>query len=96
MVGKRMGALTASVVALGFMIGVVQAGAEGSPTVLRFSNSPSSFTGVGFNANDPNAIPPVGSQAVIALKLRNAASQFGKPSGAIIGRVLLDFAPFLW
>ena len=28
--------------------------------------------------------------AVIVLRLRNMGSQFGKPSGAIVGRVLLD------
>ena len=57
---KRLAALTASVGSVGLMIGATQAGAQSSPTVLKFSNSPSAFTGVGFDANDPNAVPPVG------------------------------------
>jgi hypothetical protein len=87
---KRFGALTASVVVLGLMIGVTQAGAQGSPTVLKFHNPPGAVTGVGFDANNPHATPPVGSSIVIRVKLDNIGSQFGKPSGAIVGRVLLD------
>jgi hypothetical protein len=87
---KRLGALCciASVVVLA--AGALQAGATGSATVLRFADSPSAAVGIGFNANDPNAIPPIGSSIDIQLRLRNATAQFGKAAGAIVGRVLLQ------
>jgi hypothetical protein len=44
---------------------------------------------VGFNMNS-NAAPPLGSQFVLTAVLYNAAPQFGKPTGARIGRVLVD------
>ncbi len=44
---------------------------------------------VGFNINS-NATPPVGSQYIITLDLINAAPQFGKPTGTIVGRALID------
>jgi len=58
--------------------------------VLKFHKGNMTAVGVGFNANDPNAIPAVGDQYVITLALYNAVPQFGKPTGARIGRVLLD------
>lgn len=87
---KRLGVLTSCVLGLGLMVGVVQAGAQGSTTVLKFYDAGSQATGIGFDANDPNAIPPLGSSLVITLHLQNIGSQFGKPSGATVGRVLLD------
>ena len=87
---KRLGVLTACVLGLVLMIGVVQAGAQGSPVVLRFTDSGSQASGVGFNANDPNAIPPVGASYIITIHLKNAVAQFGKPAGAVVGRVLID------
>jgi hypothetical protein len=89
MLAKRLGALTGFVLGLA-LIGVVQASAAGSTTVLKFHDASSQFTGVGFNANDPNAVPPLGSRVVITVRLQNTGAQFGKPSGAIVGRVLLD------
>ena len=90
MVVRRLGVLTACVLGLALLVGVVQAGAAGSTQVLKFRNGKTSFMGVGFDANNPNAIPPIGGQFVIRIRLVNAAPQFGKPVGAIVGRVLLD------
>jgi hypothetical protein len=76
---------------LGFLltIGVVQAGAAGSKRVLKFTNASTNFVGIGFDANS-NAIPPVGTRFAITLRIKNERSQFGKPSGTIVGRVLIE------
>jgi hypothetical protein len=87
---KRLTVVAGAALGIAFSLGTVAAGAAGAPTVLKFSNSPSSAVGIGFDANDPNAVPPVGSSIAIQLKLRNAVAQFGKPVGAIVGRVLLQ------
>ena len=71
-------------------IASAQAGARSENTVLKFFNPPGNAQGVGFDLNNPNAIPPVGSKIEIAVKLENIGSQFGKPSGATVGRALLD------
>ena len=89
MSAKRMGTLTTVLVGVVLVIGVVQAGAQGSTRVLKFSNPPGSFTGIGFPTSG-NAVPPVGSRAIIKVQLRNVGSQFGRPNGAIVGRALLD------
>jgi len=86
----RMGMLGGALFGIALLIGVVQAGAAGSVTVLKFHNPPGEATGIGFNANDPNAIPPLGSSIVIRVKLQNIGSQFGKPSGTTVGRALLQ------
>jgi hypothetical protein len=90
MSAKRLVVLGVCVLGFVQMIGVAQASAAGSTRVLRFFDADSSVTGVGFNANDPNAIPPIGGSIVITLHLKNIGSQFGKPSGTTVGRVLLD------
>ena len=87
---KRLGVFTSCVIGFVLMIAVVQAGAAGSTQVLKFYDSAGTETGVGFDASNPNAVPPVGGSFVIALRLKNIGSQFGKPSGATVGRVLLD------
>lgn len=87
---RRLGVLCGVALGLILVTGALQAGAAGSPTVLKFADSPSTAVGIGFNANDPNAIPPIGSSIDIQLHLRNAAAQFGKPIGAIVGRVILQ------
>jgi hypothetical protein len=89
MVAKRLGVLSGLFLGLVLMIGVVQAGAAGATKVLKFSNTHSQATGVGFNANS-NATPPLGSSLIITIHLQNVGSQFGKPSGTVVGRVLLD------
>jgi hypothetical protein len=86
---ERLGVLTACALGLVLMIGVVQASAQGSTQVLKFYNPPSQVTGVGFNLNS-NTPPPVGASIIITVRLQNIGSQFGKPSGATVGRVLLD------
>ena len=90
MFAKRLAAFT--ILALGIVpvIGVVQASAAGSTQVLKFRSANQTYAGVGFNINDPNAVPPVGSQFIIHLILKNGAPQFGMPTGAPVGRVLLD------
>lgn len=87
---KRLGVLTYMALGLALISGALQAAAAGGTTVLRFQDATSNATGVGFDANNPNAIPPVGSSIVITIRLKNAAAQFGKPTGAIVGRVLLQ------
>ena len=85
----RIGTVSAGLIAGALAVGVIQAGAQGSTRNLKFSNPPGTFTGVGFPTTG-NAVPPVGSRAIISVRLRNVGSQFGKPSGAIVGRALLD------
>jgi hypothetical protein len=89
MLARRLGVLSACVLGLVLMIGVGQADAQGSTQVLKFHNGHMAYAAVGFNINS-NATPPVGSQYIITLALYNATPQFGKPTGARIGRVLLD------
>jgi hypothetical protein len=89
MSGKRLGVVTGCVLAVVLMIGVVQAGAAGSTQVLKFKTGHRTQAAVGFNMNS-NAAPPLGSQFVLTAVLYNAAPQFGKPTGARIGRVLVD------
>ena len=90
MSAKRLGVLSGSLLGVMLFVGVVQAGAAGSTQVLKFRSGNQTQTGVGFNANDPYATPPIGSSYVVTLALYNAAAQLGKPSGARVGRVLLD------
>ncbi len=90
MFARRLGVLSAFLLGLSLIVGALQAGAAGSTQVLRFADSTSSFTGVGFDASNPNAVPPVGASFVITIHLKNAVAQFGKPAGAVVGRVLLD------
>ena len=89
MVARRLGVLTACVLGFALVLGVVQAGAAGPSQVLKFRNGKQTAVGVGFNVNS-NAAPPVGSSYVVTLTLLNGAPQFGKPTGAQVGRVLLD------
>ena len=86
---KHFGVLSGLVLVLVLVVGVVQAGAAGSTQVLKFHQAEMTQTAVGFNINS-NATPPVGSQYIITVTLINAAPQFGKPSGARIGRALID------
>jgi hypothetical protein len=87
---KRLGVLACASLGLTLISGALEAGASGGSTVLQFQDATSNFSGVGFDANNPNAIPPVGASIVITIRLKNGAAQFGKPTGAIVGRVLLQ------
>jgi hypothetical protein len=87
---KRLGLLSLCTVGLVLMIGVEQVSAAAPSRVLKFNDAAGQFVGVGFNANDPNAVPPIGSSGITTLKLENIGSQFGKPTGATVGRVALD------
>jgi hypothetical protein len=87
---KRLGVVGTLAVGLVLTGGAVQAGASGSTTVLKFYDASSAFTGIGFDANNPNAVPPVGASAIIGVRLKNIGSQFGKPSGTIVGRAILQ------
>jgi hypothetical protein len=84
-----LGVLTACAVGLVLIIAVVQASAAGSTQVLKLHLGNKTQAAVGFKINS-NAAPPVGSQYIITGALYNAAPQFGKPTGARVGRVLLD------
>ena len=90
MFSKRLGALTILALGIVLSIGVVQASAAGSTQVLKFRSANQTYGAVGFNVNDPNAIPPVGGQFIVHIVLENGVPQFGKPTGARVGRVLLD------
>lgn len=89
MSGKRFGVLTACAIGLLLVIGVVQAGAAGSTQVLKFNSPPSQEAAIGFNGNS-DAFPPVGGSIALHVVLRNAVSQFGKPAGATVGRVIIQ------
>lgn len=89
MAAKRLGLVTTCLLGLLATIGVVQASAQGSTTVLKFHGAHMTQAGVGFNINS-NAAPPLGSQYIVTVVLDNAAPQFGKPAGAQIGRALID------
>jgi len=90
MTARRLGALVAAAFGLMGALGASALGATDATTVLKFHDASSTFTGIGFNANDPNAVPPIGGSFVITIKLENVGTQFGKPSGTTVGRVLLD------
>jgi len=91
MAGTRIGVFASIAIGLLLAVGAGTAGARSTgTTVLRFHDADSTFTGVGFDANDPNAVPTVGNSIVITLRLENLATQFGKPSGTIVGRVLIS------
>ena len=51
---NRFGKLAVSTLLLALAIGVAQASAAGSPTVLRFYDAPGQVTGVGFDASNPD------------------------------------------
>ena len=86
---KRLLALGACVLGLVLTVGVIDAGAAAPTRVLKFINGSTSFVGIGFNANG-NVAPPVGSRFAITLRIKNDGSQFGRPSGATVGRVLIE------
>jgi hypothetical protein len=87
---RRLGLLSGGLVAVVLLTGAPQAGAAGAARVLKFYNPPGTVTGIGFDANNPNATPPLGSSLAIRVRLENIGSQFGKPSGATVGRALLQ------
>ena len=72
---KRSGALAMSALVLVLIVGAVQASAQSAPTVLKFYDSGGQTTGVGFDLNNPNAMPPVGSSNVNTVTLENIGSQ---------------------
>jgi len=90
MTAKRFAAVSSCFGAIALMLGATQALAAGSTTVLKFYDASTQSTGVGFDANDPNAIPPIGGSVVTTITLHNIGAQFGKRSGAAVGHVLLD------
>ena len=90
MSGKRLGMLSGLMLGLVLMIGVVQAGAQGSTTVLKFYDSAGHGHRGWIQREQPERDPAGRRRVVIALQLKNIGSQFGKPSGATVGRVLLD------
>jgi hypothetical protein len=57
--------------------------------VLKFYDAAGAATSIGFSESS-TAPPPVGSSQIVTLRLQNIGAQFGKTSGAKVGRVLLD------
>jgi hypothetical protein len=90
MLARRVGLLVLCAASVAATMGVVAAHAVAPSTVLKFNDANGQTVGVGVNLNDQNAVPPVGSSIVTTLRLQNIGSQFGKPGGAFVGRVLLD------
>jgi hypothetical protein len=86
----RLGALVVALLGVVLVVGAVQAGAAGPVRVLKFYNPPGQADGVGFDFNSSNSAPPVGARLEIRVLLENVGSQYGKPSGAKVGRALLD------
>ena len=86
---KRFGVVCVCAVVFVLAVGAVQAGAAGPTRVLKFVNGSTNFVGLGFNANS-NATPPLGSRFAITLRIKNDGPQFGMPSGATVGRVLIE------
>ena len=84
MTTKRLRALTCAL-GLFALVGVAQAGAASPTRVLEFTNNYLHYTPIGSNPGS------VGSTFVITGRINNAGTaQFGKPSGALIGRILVD------
>lgn len=84
MITKRV--LTATVCVLGLfaLMGTAQASAAGSMKVLEFTNNFLRYTTIGPGGQ-------IGSTFVITGRINNAGSaQFGKPAGALVGRILVD------
>jgi hypothetical protein len=75
--------------ALLLSLGTAAATAAGPGAVLKFDDPPGVQTGIGFNLNS-NAAPPIGAGIAIAVRIVNAAPQFGKPAGATVGHALLQ------
>lgn len=86
---RRMRGLVVSAVGWLLAVGVVQAGAASPSKVLKFDDTPTVATSVGFDPNS-SAPPPIGAHQIIGLRLENAGSQFGKSTGTKVGRVLID------
>lgn len=85
---RLVGMFLFAAVGLG-VVGVAQAGAATPSKVLKFHDTPAVGTALGFDPSS-SAPPAVGSRQIIALRLENSGSQFGKPSGTKVGRVLID------
>jgi hypothetical protein len=89
---KRMGLLTGCVLTLVFSIGAVQSGAAGSPRVLTFASHDVLVTWFGpqGKGSPAYAATKIGSTAILTARIYNRTTQFGKPPGTAIGRLLLD------
>lgn len=86
---KRLGTLIACALGAVLVTGVLQATASGPKRVLEFGEIHINVTQIGFVANS-TTIPPVGAKELFTGLLINHGSQFGKPKGAVVGRILLD------
>ena len=70
-------------------VAVLPAAASAPSQVLKFNDPAGTATGFGFDINS-NTLPPVGARFAITVHLQNGVTQFGKPSGATVGRAVLD------
>ena len=89
MTAKRLGMLAVYVLGLVFTLGAAQAGATGSPRVLKLIDHHIVATPVGFSESS-SAIPPIGAREVFTGLLLSDVPEFGKPVGAAVGHILLD------
>jgi hypothetical protein len=88
MIGKRFGMVSACGVALLLIVGVAPAGARSTTRVLRFYDTAGVDTLVGASPRS-KALPPIGGEDILTLRLENVGRQFGKPEGTTVGRAFL-------
>ena len=88
MIGKRLGMLSSCGIALLLIVGVAQAAASSPTRVLNFYDTAGVDTLIGGSPGS-KALPPIGGEDILTLRLQNVGTQFGKPTGTTIGRALL-------
>ena len=89
MFATRSGVIGACVLGLVLTVAALPAQASAPTQVLKFNDAAGSSTGFGFDINS-DALPPLGGRFAITVQLQNGVAQFGKPSGATVGRAVLD------
>ena len=88
----RVGTLAALTFAFVLATGAAAAGTAGSPRIMAFSSSDVHLTllPVGGKGSPADALSTIGSTMVLSGRLANRTTQFGKPTGTLVGRLLLD------
>jgi hypothetical protein len=88
MIAMRLAVTCVCGTALMLIVGIAPAGASSPTRVLKFYDTAGVFTPVGWNPSS-NAPPPIGAENITTLRLQNVGTQFGKPKGTTVGRVLI-------